>query len=66
MLARPAAQVIVITSDKCYANREQVWGYREIDAMGGHDPYTREQRSGRAGGGRLSAVLLSARQTFRP
>jgi CDP-glucose 4,6-dehydratase len=38
-LARPCA-VIVITSDKCYANREQVWGYREIDAMGGHDPYS--------------------------
>ena len=38
-LARPCA-VVVITSDKCYANREQVWGYREIDAMGGHDPYS--------------------------
>ena len=26
--------------DKCYENREWVWGYRENDAMGGHDPYT--------------------------
>ena len=26
--------VIVITSDKCYENREHVWGYREIDAAG--------------------------------
>jgi CDP-glucose 4,6-dehydratase len=32
--------VVVVTSDKCYENREQVWGYREIDAMGGHDPYS--------------------------
>lgn len=32
--------VVVVTSDKCYENREQVWGYREEDAMGGHDPYS--------------------------
>ncbi|MFM2091953.1 MAG: CDP-glucose 4,6-dehydratase [Planctomycetota bacterium] len=31
---------VVVTSDKCYENREQVWGYRESDAMGGHDPYS--------------------------
>lgn len=31
---------VVVTSDKCYANREQVWGYRECDPMGGHDPYS--------------------------
>lgn len=32
--------VVVVTSDKCYENREQIWGYRETDAMGGHDPYS--------------------------
>ena len=32
--------VVVATSDKCYANTGQVWGYRECDAMGGHDPYS--------------------------
>ena len=32
--------VIIITSDKCYENREQVWGYRESDHLGGHDPYS--------------------------
>jgi len=32
--------VVVVTSDKCYENREQVWGYRESDAMGGYDPYS--------------------------
>ena len=32
--------VIVVTSDKCYENREWPWGYRENDALGGHDPYS--------------------------
>jgi CDP-glucose 4,6-dehydratase len=32
--------VVVITSDKCYENREQVWGYKENDPMGGDDPYS--------------------------
>jgi CDP-glucose 4,6-dehydratase len=32
--------VVVVTSDKCYENREWPWGYREIDPMGGHDPYS--------------------------
>jgi CDP-glucose 4,6-dehydratase len=31
---------IIITSDKCYENNEWVWGYRESDPMGGHDPYS--------------------------
>jgi CDP-glucose 4,6-dehydratase len=31
---------VVITSDKCYENRETIWSYRETDAMGGHDPYS--------------------------
>lgn len=37
----PSVRVIVnVTSDKCYENREWLWGYREIDPMGGHDPYS--------------------------
>ena len=32
--------IVNVTSDKCYDNREWVWGYREIDPMGGHDPYS--------------------------
>lgn len=35
-----AKAVIVVTSDKCYENREWVWGYREADPLGGHDPYS--------------------------
>jgi CDP-glucose 4,6-dehydratase len=32
--------LVYITSDKCYENREWVWGYRENDPLGGHDPYS--------------------------
>jgi CDP-glucose 4,6-dehydratase len=32
--------VVSITSDKCYENKEWLWGYRENDPMGGHDPYS--------------------------
>jgi CDP-glucose 4,6-dehydratase len=32
--------VIIITSDKCYENREWPWGYRENEPMGGKDPYS--------------------------
>jgi CDP-glucose 4,6-dehydratase len=32
--------VVVVTTDKCYENREWVWGYREDEAMGGYDPYS--------------------------
>tara|TARA_B100000929_G_C15486163_1_gene412862 strand:+ start:464 stop:1567 length:1104 start_codon:yes stop_codon:yes gene_type:complete len=32
--------VVVVTSDKCYENRGWVWGYRENDPLGGHDPYS--------------------------
>jgi CDP-glucose 4,6-dehydratase len=31
--------VVVVTSDKCYENREWAWGYRENEPMGGFDPY---------------------------
>jgi CDP-glucose 4,6-dehydratase len=32
--------VVVVTTDKCYENREWVWGYRENEALGGADPYS--------------------------
>jgi CDP-glucose 4,6-dehydratase len=32
--------IVIVTSDKCYRNNEWVWGYRENDPMGGHDPYS--------------------------
>jgi CDP-glucose 4,6-dehydratase len=32
--------VVTVTSDKCYRNDGQVWGFRESDPLGGHDPYS--------------------------
>ncbi|MBU6362515.1 MAG: CDP-glucose 4,6-dehydratase, partial [Chloroflexi bacterium] len=32
--------VVVVTTDKCYENREWVWAYRENEPMGGYDPYS--------------------------
>lgn len=41
MRASDTAKVLVnITTDKCYENKEWQWGYREIDALGGYDPYS--------------------------
>jgi len=51
--------VVVVTSDKCYQNTEQVWGYREIDPMGGSDPYS-------ASKGAAELIVASYRQSFFP
>lgn len=32
--------LVNVTSDKCYENREWIWGYRENDSLGGYDPYS--------------------------
>lgn len=31
---------LIVTSDKCYENKEWMWGYREVDPLGGFDPYS--------------------------
>jgi len=31
---------VMVTTDKCYENKEWEWGYRENDPLGGHDPYS--------------------------
>jgi len=49
--------VVVITSDKCYLNREWAWGYREDEPLGGHDPYS-------ASKGCTELVVASYRQSF--
>ncbi len=41
--ARNAATVratVIVTTDKCYENKEWPWGYRENEPMGGYDPYS--------------------------
>ena len=37
---RGVRAVVNVTTDKCYVNREWVWGYRENDPLGGYDPYS--------------------------
>lgn len=32
--------LVYVTSDKCYRNKEWIWGYRENDELGGYDPYS--------------------------
>lgn len=37
----PSVRAVVnVTTDKCYDNREWLWGYRENEPLGGHDPYS--------------------------
>jgi CDP-glucose 4,6-dehydratase len=50
--------VVVVTSDKCYENREWPWPYREQDRLGGHDPYS----ASKAG---AELVTASYRAAFR-
>jgi CDP-glucose 4,6-dehydratase len=57
-LGRPCA-VVNVTSDKCYDNREWIWGYRENDPMGGHDPYSNSK-------GCAELVTTSFRESFFP
>lgn len=53
-----AARVgIFITTDKCYENKEQIWGYRETDAMGGYDPYSSSKAA-------AEIAIYSWRQSF--
>jgi len=49
--------IIVITTDKCYENKEWVWGYRETDSLGGYDPYS----ASKAGS---ELVVASYRRSF--
>ncbi len=48
---------IMVTSDKCYENREQIWGYRETDRMGGYDPYSSSK-------GAAEILIASYRNSF--
>lgn len=48
--------VVVVTTDKCYENREWPWAYRECDRLGGHDPYS----ASKAGAELVAASYRSA------
>jgi len=54
---RSVRAVVVVTSDKCYENREWIWGYRESEPMGGADPYSSSK-------GCAELVTAAYRQSF--
>jgi CDP-glucose 4,6-dehydratase len=51
--------VVNVTSDKCYENREWVWGYRENEPMGGRDPYSNSKAC-------AELVTTAYRESFFP
>lgn len=51
--------VVNVTSDKCYKNREWIWGYRETEPMGGRDPYSNSK-------GCAELVTAAYRDSFFP
>ena len=50
---------VVVTTDKCYENKEWTWGYRENEPMGGHDPYSNSK-------GCAELVTSAYRQSYFP
>jgi CDP-glucose 4,6-dehydratase len=56
-LLNKACAAVMVTTDKCYENREWLHGYREEDALGGHDPYS----SSKAG---CELAIASWRRSF--
>lgn len=52
-----AKVAVMITTDKCYENKEQIWGYRENEAMGGYDPYSSSK-------GACEIAIASWRRSF--
>jgi CDP-glucose 4,6-dehydratase len=53
--------LVYVTSDKCYENVEWVWGYREIDRLGGHDPYSASKAAAEIVFSAYSSSFLSKR-----
>ena len=56
-MCKSVQAVVVITSDKCYENKEWDWGYRETDRLGGYDPYSASKAA-------VELLTSSYRQAF--
>lgn len=50
---------VIVTTDKCYENKEWAWGYRENEPMGGYDPYSNSK-------GCAELVTSAYRQSYFP
>ena len=57
--------VVSVTTDKCYDNKEWLWGYRETDPLGGYDPYSSSKACAEIVLCCLPPELLSHRKTRR-
>ena len=57
--AQSVRAVVCVTTDKVYKNREWLWGYRENDELGGHDPYSASKAM-------AELAIESYRQSFFP
>lgn len=57
--ANCVSAAIIVTTDKCYENKEWVWGYRENDPMGGFDPYSSSK-------GAAELLIASYRNSYFP
>ncbi len=61
----PSVKALVyVTSDKCYKNREWLWGYRENDELGGHDPYSASKAAAELVFSSYSDSFFSNREGF--
>ncbi len=56
--------LVYITSDKCYENSEWIWGYRENDQLGGHDPYSASKGASELVFSAFSRSFFSSRKNF--
>lgn len=56
--------LVFITSDKCYENVEWIWGYRENDRLGGHDPYSASKAAAEIVFSSYNRSFFASRQGF--
>jgi CDP-glucose 4,6-dehydratase len=56
--------LVYITSDKCYENSEWIWGYRENDQLGGHDPYSASKGASELVFSAYTRSFFSSRKNF--
>ena len=55
--AKSVKASVIVSSDKCYENKEWLWGYRENDPIGGYDPYSSSK-------GCVELISAAFRQSF--
>ncbi|MFC1641302.1 CDP-glucose 4,6-dehydratase [Myxococcota bacterium] len=62
--ARSVRSMVIATTDKCYENVEQIWGYRETDRLGGRDPYSASKACAELAGASYVKSFLDGKPPF--